>query len=54
MFQHFKTLAIVFVKKRFVSLEYLVTSNSSQAARGDGEQIFLLEPMLKQREQNVK
>ena len=28
MFQHFKTLAIVFVKKRFVSPEYLVTSNS--------------------------
>ena len=29
MFQHFKTLTIVFVKKRFVSLEYLVTSNST-------------------------
>ena len=29
MFQHFKTLTIVFAKKRFVSLEYLVTSNST-------------------------
>ena len=54
MFQHFKPLPLFSLKKDLFLSNIWSQVTQSQAARGDREQIFLLMPMLKQQEQNVK